>query len=127
GADQSVYAARLKTAADASDRLETAERDLDVLALQGDAVAGDHFGAPFLARPSAANRPAMPFGRNIVQTMKTMPRTPYQCSVNWLSSSLRTSNTATPSTGPSKVPLPPSSVMISTSPEVLQCSICGLT
>ena len=81
----------------------------------------------FQRAATVSSTPWMPVGMNIVVRMKMIPTSPYQCTVCELSVSFSTSKAATPMAGPYSVPAPPSNVMITMSPEVLQCRPCGLT
>src|SRR5262249_13321682 len=72
------------------------------------------------ATPRAVNVPQIPRGRNSTNAMKMTPITSGQASMTRLSRSARIKNVAAPTNGPKNGPAPPSKVMITTWPEVVQ-------
>src|SRR5207249_46854 len=70
--------------------------------------------------PRAVNVPQIPRGRNRTKAMKMTPITSGQASMKRLRRSARIRKVAAPTKGPKNVPAPPSRVMITTCPEVVQ-------
>src|SRR5439155_11792218 len=72
--------------------------------------------------PRATSVPHIPRGRNRTNAMKMTPITSGQASMTRLRRSARIRKVAAPTNGPKNVPAPPSKVMITTWPEVVQYS-----
>src|SRR4029453_10143866 len=70
--------------------------------------------------PGEVSVPQIPRGRNRTNAMKITPITMGQASMKRLSRSARIRNVAAPTKGPKKGAAPPSKVMITTWPEVVQ-------
>ena len=62
--------------------------------------------------------PQMPAGKNSTQIMKMAPTISCQCTVQSETRFSSSRNAAAPTIGPKKVPMPPSSAIITTMPEV---------
>src|SRR5581483_4834565 len=73
-------------------------------------------------RNRASSVPQIPFGKNSTKPMKMSPMNRGQDSVTTLKRSSSTRYVAAPTKGPKNVPAPPSNVMITTWPDVVQYS-----
>ncbi len=101
-------------------------RKLALIAVQGDEAAEalahgvgaqDHVGPAHRARP-ASSVPQMPRGKNSTQATKARPTSSCQCTVYSDTRFSSSRNTPAPTNGPKKVPMPPSSAIITARPDV---------
>jgi hypothetical protein len=68
--------------------------------------------------PREISVPQIPAGKNSTQIMKTAPTTSCQCTVQSETRFSSNKKAAAPTIGPKNVPMPPSSAIITTTPEV---------
>ena len=75
-------------------------------------------GAALTGSPSAVSEPQTPRGKNRIRSTNNVPTTSCQCTVTTVTTSCSRRRCSAPRKGPKKVPMPPSSVIISTTAEV---------